>query len=94
MSKEKMKTEINKTIENYNKYRNPEAVAKFISSRGKIFTIKFSGSFCETCGINDYFDDFTIELEDNKIKAETSEIKKINRENYLVNFKIKNDKNK
>jgi len=53
-----------RTIEVYNRYRSPEATAKLIGIKKDCFIIEFKGSFCQSCGVNDYFKDFIHELED------------------------------
>jgi hypothetical protein len=55
--------EVEAAVEEFNKYRSPEAVAKIIEfSEGQV-TIELSGPFCRGCGLYDYFDDLKIELE-------------------------------
>lgn len=51
-------------IREFNEYRVPEVEARLLGSDGESFTVEFKGSFCETCGFYDYFDDFRIVLED------------------------------
>ena len=53
-----------RAIEVYNKYRSPEATAKLVGIKKDGFIIDFKGSFCQSCGVNDYFEDFIHELED------------------------------
>ncbi len=47
-----------RAIEEFNRYRAPEARAALerLDTRG--FQIRFSGCFCGTCGFYDYFEDF------------------------------------
>ena len=53
-----------RAIEVYNKYRSPEATAKLVGIKKDGFIIDFKGPFCQSCGVNDYFEDFIHELED------------------------------
>lgn len=53
-----------KTIEVYNRYRSSEATAKLIGWKNNGFIIEFKGTFCLSCGVRDYFEDFIYELED------------------------------
>jgi hypothetical protein len=53
-----------RTIEVYNRYRSPEATAKLVGIKKDGFIIDFKGPFCQSCGVNDYFEDFIHELED------------------------------
>tara|TARA_B100001971_G_C17973623_1_gene423691 strand:+ start:58 stop:288 length:231 start_codon:yes stop_codon:yes gene_type:complete len=73
-----------KAINNYNKYRSPEAVAELISFKDNKVIMKFSGHFRYTCCVNDYFDDFVEEC-GNKIKIKEIKDKK---KHYLVEFNI------
>ena len=77
-----MKKLIKKAINNFNKYKKPEAIAKLISFKDNKFVIKFSGSFTKSCCVNDYFDDF-IEECNNKIRIKEIKDKK---GFYLVEF--------
>ncbi|HDQ05622.1 MAG TPA: hypothetical protein ENN36_02725 [Candidatus Bathyarchaeota archaeon] len=52
-----------RAIEVYNRYRSPEATAKLVGIQKDCFIIEFKGPFCESCGVNDYFEDFIYELE-------------------------------
>jgi hypothetical protein len=50
-----------KAIEEYNKYRSPEA--KLVKISEKELVLDFEGSFCRTCGVSDYLEDFIYELQ-------------------------------
>ncbi|MGD9131615.1 MAG: hypothetical protein PVH73_08615 [Candidatus Bathyarchaeota archaeon] len=52
-----------RAIEVYNRYRSPEATAKLVGIKKEGFIIEFKGPFCQSCGVNDYFEDFIHELE-------------------------------
>jgi len=63
-----------KAIEEYNKYRSPEAKAKLVKISDKELVVDFEGSFCRTCGVVDYLEDFIYELKeltDVKVKIES-----------------------
>ncbi|MHC1628038.1 MAG: nucleotidyltransferase domain-containing protein [Candidatus Nezhaarchaeales archaeon] len=79
---------IEKAIEEYNKYRAPEVEASLVYIGDQEFKVKFSGSFCYTCGFYDYFDDLKIELEDLGLKTEIKEIEEIP-EGAIVTFTVK-----
>ncbi|MEM2954974.1 MAG: hypothetical protein QW625_03450 [Candidatus Nanoarchaeia archaeon] len=91
MKKEKIIEIIKNTIDEFNKYRSPEADAKLISIKNNIIIISFSGPFCFTCGYQDYFDDFRIILMDFGIKTKIEKIKNKGNE-AKVYFKILNKK--
>jgi hypothetical protein len=52
-----------KAINEYNKYRSPEARVKLIKISGKELVLEFEGTFCKSCGVYDYFEDFIYELQ-------------------------------
>lgn len=68
---------IENSIQEFNEYRSPEATAELISKKNKSFKIKFTGTFCKTCGFYDYFDDLRILLEDEGLKTKIGKIKEI-----------------
>jgi hypothetical protein len=57
-------------IRRYNRYRGAESRAKLLKLSGDTAIVAFEGSFCETCGINDWVDDFRYVLEDLGAEAE------------------------
>jgi hypothetical protein len=65
-------------IREFNDYRAPEVTASLKNCDRKSFAIEFRGSFCETCGFYDYFDDFRIVLEDEfGLRMEIAEVEEI-----------------
>ncbi|WP_194840494.1 hypothetical protein [Hyperthermus butylicus] len=51
-------------IRRYNRYRGVESTAKLLEVKGDVAYVVFEGSFCETCGINDWVDDLKYVIED------------------------------
>ncbi len=49
--------ELKEAIDKFNYFREPEAKAELISFNENEAIVKFSGPFCVTCGIYDYFED-------------------------------------
>ncbi len=49
---------IKEAIELYNKFRRPEAVAELLFVNNNEVGIKFSGSFVDTCGVDNWVEDF------------------------------------
>jgi superoxide reductase len=76
---------IKKSIDEFNELRSPKATAELISSKNTFFEIKFTGSFCKTCGFYDYFDDLRIVLEEKGLKTKIGKIKEIE-EGAIVKF--------
>ena len=69
-----LKRLIDRAVELYNRYRAPEAVARVVAFTGDRLLVEFRGSFCETCGINDWVEDFKYVLEDVGVEAELVEV--------------------
>lgn len=63
---------IRKAIVLYNRFRSPEAFAKLVRLSPASVTIAFSGSFCYSCGVLDYIEDFVHEF---KILTDKFELK-------------------
>ena len=55
--------DIQRAIERFNRFRSPEAHAEFEAFDKKELIVLFSGAFCRTCGVLDYFEDLIIELD-------------------------------
>ena len=82
-----------RTIQVYNRYRSPETTAKLVTVKKGGFILDFEGSFCATCGVRDYFEDFIYEMEtiNNTFKLELAETKPTGPQNFRVQYRIKND---
>ena len=61
---ERLRRLLDLAIKRYNRYRGAESRAKLLRVRGDTVVVVFEGSFCETCGINDWVDDFRYVIED------------------------------
>ena len=79
------------TVEVYNKYRSPEATAKLLKLEKDSFTIEFEGSFCQSCGVQDYFEDFIYELESlsSAVKVEIGKIEQTSPQSFRVQYIVK-----
>ena len=80
-----------KAVEVYNRYRSPEATAKMLELEENGFIIEFEGSFCQGCGVQDYFEDFIYELESlsKTVKVEIGEIEQTSPQSFKVQYIIK-----
>jgi len=56
--------EVRKAIEKFAECFGSEAIVELVSIEGRVLEVKFSGHMCYTCGTSDYFDDFTLVLEE------------------------------
>jgi len=80
-------------IEVYNRYRSPEATAKLVEVEKDGFIIEFKGPFCQSCGVNDYFEDFIHELEDisRAFRVEIKETEPAGPQSFRVRYGVKDD---
>ncbi len=78
-----------KAVERYNRYRAPEAIAEIIDYKGGDLIIRFKGSFCFTCGVNDWIEDLKYVLEDHGVNAEIIEIVEESNTSRVARFRIK-----
>lgn len=83
-----------RTIEVYNKYRSPEATARLLKLGKDGFIIEFAGSFCQSCGVQDYFEDFSYELESlsGGVKVEIGETEQTSPQSFKVQYIVKGGK--
>jgi len=79
---------IEKAVEQYNRFRSPEAIAKFVTFSANRFIVEFNGPFCQSCGICDYFEDLIYELKEwSSTEVKIVEVKEINgRFNVVYEF--------
>lgn len=86
-----LKNLVLRTIDIYNRYRSPETTAKLISVEKDGFIIDFEGSFCTSCGVRDYFEDFIYELEtiNKTFKVDLAETKSTGQQSFRVHYRIK-----
>jgi len=62
VSLEELREKVEKAIEEFNKYRKPEAVARLLSLSERAIVLEIAGPYCRSCGLADWFDDFAVEL--------------------------------
>ncbi len=72
--REELKNVAKRALEDYNRIRAPEAIAKLIRVKDNLLYIEFTGSYCETCGLYDWIEDFKYVLEDLGVKAEIEDV--------------------
>lgn len=77
-----------KALKEFNKYRVPEVKARLDSIKDDTLVVEFTGSFCETCGFYDYFDDFKFILDDHGVTTEIDKIEEIY-EGAVVRFSFR-----
>ncbi len=87
--KVKVPAKIAEAIDEYNRYRSPEATAEIIYYKDKELIVRFTGSFCFTCGINDWIEDLKYVLEDHGVEAEITEIIEESETSRVAKFRVK-----
>ena len=87
ISLKRLKEKVENAIEEFNRYRAPEAIAKLVRINKNELKVDISGTFCRTCGFYDYFDDLKIILEDKSIKSKVSKIEE-REDGAIVSFTL------
>ena len=85
---------VSRAIEVYNRYRSPEATAKLVKAEKDSLILEFWGPFCQSCGVNTYFEDFIYELEGiyrRSLRAEIKEIEPAGPQRFRVHYCIRGD---
>jgi hypothetical protein len=88
-----LKDAVLRAIEVYNRYRSPEATAKLVALEKDGFILDFEGSFCISCGVRDYFEDFIYELEtiNKQFRVELAETKPTGSQSFRVQYRIRDN---
>jgi predicted GNAT family acetyltransferase len=73
-----------KEIERFNKLHSPEAIAEFLGSNEKVARVGFTGPFCVTCGVYDYFEDLIQDFEADVLDYEETD------GGFIVRYEAKN----
>jgi hypothetical protein len=81
---------VRKAVVFYNRYRSPEAFAKLVRVSPESVTVGFSGSFCYSCGVLDYVEDFVYEFKrlTGKFELKIGKIRQSMRESFEVDYEI------
>ncbi len=66
---------IRDAINEYNRYRSPEATARLLKINNNHIIVEFTGSFCLTCGLIDWIEDLAYILEDKGLPVKLVDIK-------------------
>ena len=84
---------VSRAITVYNKYRSPEATAKLVEAEKDGFIIEFAGSFCKSCGVIEYFEDFIYDLEDitGSLRAEIKTVEPVGPQSFRVQYVVMDD---
>ncbi|MEM2897569.1 MAG: hypothetical protein QXG01_08405 [Candidatus Bathyarchaeia archaeon] len=90
MRKSMLKELIKKAIDEYNAYREPEAMAKLMEVKEESIIVEFRGPFCKSCGIYDYFEDLIYELMNitDEIRIEVNSVEELGNEGFVVKYRL------
>ena len=82
-----------KAITVYNKYRSPEVTAKLVRVEKKGFILEFEGTFCQSCGVTEYFEDFIFDLEDiaRSLRVKIKAIESNYPQSFRVEYAVRRD---
>lgn len=91
LSQTELEEVVRKTVLLYNRYKSPEATAKVVSVALEKVTIAYSGSFCYSCGVLDFLEDF---VHDFKMLTDKAELKidktrQVNPRTFEADYKVK-----
>ena len=91
LSQAELEELVRKTVLLYNRYRSPEAVAKIVIVTTESVTIAFSGSFCYSCGVIDYLEDFVHEFKmlTDKAELKIGKTREINPRSFEADYRVK-----
>ncbi len=84
---------LRRVIEEFNRLHGTEARARILRAEGDDVIIEFSGSFCATCGLYDYFEDIKWEAVDFGLEIEPVEVLEAEEDEfehgrYVVRYRI------
>ena len=83
---------VSRTIEVYNRYRSPEVTARLVNQMKDGFTIEFEGALCQSCGVQDYLEDFIHELAEVSgcVEVYIGKIEQTSLQSFKVYYKVRN----
>lgn len=79
---------IEEAIDTYNKYRSPRATAQLLENSSEDLKVQIEGSFCRSCGMEDYFIDMVYELEEKGIEVEYEGFEEIGKEKFVARYSL------
>ncbi len=80
-----------RTVALYNRYRSPEATAKLVLVTPELVTVSFSGSFCYSCGVIDYLEDFIqeVKLLTDKVELKIGKTRQTSPRSFEADYRVK-----
>ncbi len=91
LTEAELETVVRKTILIYNRFKSPEAIAKLVFVSPAMVTISFTGSFCYSCGVREYIEDFAYDFKALTDKAElkVAKTRQVNPRTFEADYTIK-----
>jgi hypothetical protein len=82
---------VHRTVALYNRFHSPEAIAKIVTVTPYIVRISFTGSFCYSCGVLDYLEDFVHEFElfTDKVRLKIDKTHQVDPRTFEADYKVK-----
>ncbi len=74
--------EFKEAVEKFNRFHSPEAVAEYLKGESDIVYVKFTGPFCVSCGVYDYFEDVTQDVD-----AEVMDYEEVE-DGFIVRYRL------
>jgi hypothetical protein len=89
-SQPELEDTIRKAVTRYNRFRSPEAIAKFVTVSLESVTIAFSGAFCSSCGVLGYVEGFIHDFEalNSKVELKIDKTRQTSPRSLEVDYKI------
>jgi hypothetical protein len=91
LSQAELEEVVRKTVLLYNRYKSPEATAKVVSIAPEKVTIAFSGSFCYSCGVLDFLEDFVHDFRmlTDKAELKIDKTRQVNPRTFEADYRVK-----
>jgi hypothetical protein len=91
LSQTELEELVHRTITLYNRFHSPEATAKPVNVTLEKVTVAYSGSFCYTCGVTDFLEDFIHEFKmlTGKAELKIDRTRQVNPRTFEADYKVK-----
>lgn len=91
ISEPELEKVLQKTVLLYNHLKSPEVFTKIILKTPELVVLSFSGTFCFSCGILNYIEDFIRDFKALTSKAELKQVKlkELDSHTFQVFFQVK-----
>lgn len=91
LSEAELQDQVGKAVALYNRFHSPEATAKIVRVTLELVTVSFSGSFCYSCGVMDYLDDFAHQFKvlTDKAELKVDRTRQVNSRTFEADYRVK-----